>query len=100
MIFCLELLEETTPEIILCHSCGTSLEIETKRFVATNPLVTQGLIPDSLANILMPPIDQNQNGQKKKSSKIITEARVLTGYPNHFQYLLRYPGLSVCIKAI
>lgn len=42
-----------------------------------NPLVTKNLIPKSLADVLLPPA--NPSLAKKTSSKIITEARVITG---------------------
>ncbi|CAG2192489.1 unnamed protein product [Mytilus edulis] len=42
-----------------------------------NPLVTKNLIPRSLADVLLPPA--NPSLAKKTSSKIITEARVITG---------------------
>ncbi|XP_076092433.1 uncharacterized protein LOC143063887 isoform X2 [Mytilus galloprovincialis] len=72
-------LQEST---ILCHCCGNTIsyvkEIEMSINEPTeNPLVTKNLIPRSLADVLLPPA--NPSLAKKTSSKIITEARVITG---------------------
>jgi len=63
---------------VLCHCCGTEInhDIEDIEKPCKNPLVTSGLIPESLASILMPPTCVEK---KQKSKKIVTEARVITG---------------------
>ncbi|CAC5411452.1 unnamed protein product [Mytilus coruscus] len=70
-------LQEST---ILCHCCGNILsyatEIELNK-PTENPLVTKNLIPKGLADVLLPP--ENPSQAKKTSSKIVTEARVITG---------------------
>ncbi|XP_052079009.1 uncharacterized protein LOC127717266 [Mytilus californianus] len=65
---------------ILCHCCGNTLTYTTETELnktTENPLVTKNLIPKSLADVLLPPANPSQ--AKKTSSKIVTEARVITG---------------------
>ena len=58
---------------ILCDSCGSVINVTVNQH---NPLVAEGLIPKSLADILVPPVPKPQ---KPKSKKIITDSRVITG---------------------
>ncbi|XP_053392856.1 DNA ligase 1-like [Mercenaria mercenaria] len=69
--------------IMYCFSGGTTeaTNIKTRETCGSftvNPLVEQGLIPQSMAQILIPPPKQPSN-TKIKRSKVITEGRVISG---------------------
>ncbi|XP_060560718.1 uncharacterized protein LOC132720575 [Ruditapes philippinarum] len=55
---------------ITCETCG--------QFIGQNPLVKRGVVPASLADILVPP-PAKPMPQKKRPSKAVTSARVLSG---------------------
>ncbi|CAC5361799.1 unnamed protein product [Mytilus coruscus] len=65
---------------IFCLCCGNTLTYTTETELnkpTENPLVSKNLIPKSLADVLLP--QGNQSQAKRTSSKIVTEARVITG---------------------
>jgi hypothetical protein len=70
--------EETTT--ILCDGCGKGIVIDVdslpKAVVPINPLVAEGLVPESLASVFAPPV---RGQEKKRSSKIVMVARVISG---------------------
>ncbi|XP_060575063.1 uncharacterized protein LOC132732603 [Ruditapes philippinarum] len=60
--------EKENSNVKTCEACGSFL---------TNPLVDQGVIPQSMAQVLVPP--PRKTTGKLKSSRIVTEGRVISG---------------------
>lgn len=58
------MIRETSP---LCHACG--------HFIQENPLVRQGLVPDSLSDLFIPIFQK----PPEKKRRIVTKSRILSG---------------------
>lgn len=66
----------------LCHACG--------HFIQENPLVRQGLVPDSLSDLFIPIFQK----PPEKKRRIVTKSRILSGkisclvFFNHFRDII------------
>lgn len=75
----IKMIRATSP---LCHACG--------HFIQENPLVRQGLVPDSLSDLFIPIFQK----PPEKKRRIVTKSRILSGkisclvFFNHFRDII------------